>query len=93
MTAFEYGVKIASWKSDKFDPTISLKIEPTTAMMQAIFKDYNLRNIRIYVRILCKTLLGKKTQLGKVEIDADADMFKKIVESPTVSVTRSLELQ
>ncbi|KAK9739846.1 C2 domain [Popillia japonica] len=36
ITTFECGVRIASWKSDKFQPTISMKIEPSTATGKVI---------------------------------------------------------
>lgn len=93
MTAYEYDVLISSWKSDRFDPTISMKIEPTTATLQARFKDYNTHNIKIVVRIICKNVLGKKILLGKFEINSKSDVWRQIVESPDTAVTQMVDFE
>ncbi|XP_022909960.1 uncharacterized protein [Onthophagus taurus] len=92
ITAFEYGVRIASWKSDRFDPTISMKIEPTTATLRAIFQYYNLSNVKIVIRFICKNLLAKKIVLGKVELGQESEIFKEAVNTPSVAITKTLIL-
>ncbi|KAI4465367.1 c2 domain [Holotrichia oblita] len=92
ITTFEYGVRIASWKSDKFQPTISMKIEPSTATLQAIFKNYNLRNIQMTIRLISKNVLGKKTIIGKIDLDNGSDIFREAIDSPSNPITKSLEL-
>lgn len=88
MTAYEYDVLIATWKSDRFEPTISMKIEPKTATLQAVFRNYNVGNIRVVIRILCKNMLAKKILLGKYEVDGNSDIWKQIIASPNTPVTQ-----
>ncbi|GJQ70534.1 hypothetical protein Trydic_g22937 [Trypoxylus dichotomus] len=93
ITAFEYGVRVASWKSDRFPPTISMKIDPSTATLQILFRNYNLRNVKIVIRLISKSVLAKKVLIGKIEIDNDSDIFKEAIESPTNIIIKSLELE
>lgn len=93
MTAYEYDVLITTWKSDRFAPTISMKIEPKTATLQAVFRNYNVTNIKIVVRIMCKNMLGKKILLGRIEIDKESDIWKQIMFSPSTPVTQMVNFQ
>lgn len=90
MTAYEYDVLIASWKSTRFEPTISMKIEAKTATLQATFRSYNVDNIRVVIRLICKNMLAKKILLGKIEIDGKSDLWKQIVENPSTPVTQMI---
>ncbi|KRT86477.1 C2 domain containing protein [Oryctes borbonicus] len=93
ITAFEYGVRVGSWKSDRFQPTISMKIDPLTATLQVLFRNYNLRNIKIVIRLVSKNMIGKKILIGKIEIDNDSAIFKEAIDSPSNYIIKSLELE
>lgn len=93
MTAYEYDVLISSWKSDRFDATISMKIEPTTATLQANFKNYNVDNVKIIIRLICKNLLGKKILLGKINICNTSSIWKQITENPGTPVTQMYDFE
>lgn len=93
ITAYEYDVLIASWKSDRFEPTISMKIESKTATLQAVFRNYNVSNIKIVVRLMCKNMIAKKILLGKIEIDSQSDIWKQIISNPSTSATEMVNFR
>jgi hypothetical protein len=93
ITAFEHDDLIQKMKSDKFDPTISLKLEANTATLRANVNNYNLEQVKILVRLICKNLLGKKVLLGKIEIDRNSDLWKEIVRMPSVPVKRMVNFE
>jgi len=92
MTALQQDVLISKWRSDRFEPTISLKIEPETAVLQAFVKNSNLNDVKILIRLMCNNVLGKKTQLGEIAIDPATKIWKQIVGSPSTPVTRMINL-
>lgn len=59
------GDVIEKLKSDKFNPTISLRIEASTATLRVPVHHYNLQKMRILIRLLCKPLIGKKELLSR----------------------------
>lgn len=86
--AFESNDIIQKKKSDRFDPTISLKLETNTATLRANVNSFMLNHVKILVRLLNKNVLGKKTLLGKIEIDKDEPFWKEIVAKPGEPVTK-----
>ncbi|KAJ3654193.1 hypothetical protein Zmor_013398 [Zophobas morio] len=93
ITAFEHEDLIQKMKSDRFDPTISLKLEANTAALRARVNNYNLEQVKILVRLICKNILGKKVVLGKIEIDSNSDLWKEIVRTPSVPITRMINFE
>ena len=93
ITAFEHEDLIQKMKSDRFDPTISLKLEANTAALRARVNNYNLEQVKILVRLICKNMLGKKVVLGKIEIDSNSDLWKEIVRTPSVPITRMINFE
>jgi len=93
ITAFEHEDLIQKMKSDKFDPTISLKIEPNTATLRATVNNYNIEQVKILIRLISKNLLGKKVLLGKIEIDRNSDIWKEIVGRPSMPLTRMINFE
>lgn len=93
IAAFEYDVRIAKLKSVKFEPTISLRIDPTTATLQAIVNRHNLDRVKIVIKLMCRNLLAKKHVLGQIEIDNDCDIWKQAMETPCDTVTRMIDLE
>lgn len=79
-------------KSDKFDPTLSLKIEENTTL-RATINNYNLKNITILIRLMCKNLLGKKHLVGRIEMNSQSDIWEKIIKSPCVPITRIMNFE
>lgn len=93
ITAFEYDDLIQKMKSDKFEPTISLKIEPNTATLRATVNKYNIEQVKILIRLICKNLFGAKILLGKIEIDSKSDLWGEIVAAPLVPITRMINFE
>ncbi|RZC39994.1 uncharacterized protein BDFB_001876 [Asbolus verrucosus] len=93
ITAFEHDDLIQKMKSDKFDPTISLKLEANTATLRATVNNYNLEQVKILVRLICRNILGKKIVLGKIEIDSNSDLWKEIVKTPSIPITRMINFE
>lgn len=93
MTAFEYDVLIAKLKSDRFEPTISLKIEPKTATLFATVNRQNLDRVKIIIRLMCKNMLGKKHLLGRIELDRDHQLWREVMKSPCNPVTKMVDLE
>lgn len=79
-------------KSDKFDPTLSLKIEDNTTL-RATVNNYNLKNVTILIRLMCKNMLGKKHLLGKIQFNCRSDIWEKMIESPCVPITRIINFE
>lgn len=77
-------------KSDKFEPTISLKMEANTATLRANVNNFNIDEVKILIRLFCKNILGKKMLLGKIEIDNKSDIWKEIVGNSCVPITRMI---
>lgn len=86
--AFESNDIIQKKKSDRFDPTISLKLETNTATLRANVNSFMLNHVKILVRLLSKNVLGKKTLLGKIEIDKNEPFWKEIVAKPGEPITK-----
>lgn len=80
-------------KSDKFEPTISLKLEAPTATLRATVNNYNLEQVKILIRLMSKNMVGKKVLLGKIEIDRNSSLWKEIVSQPLVPITRMINLE
>ncbi|KAL1514110.1 hypothetical protein ABEB36_003426 [Hypothenemus hampei] len=86
--AFESDEVVQKKKSDKFDPTISLKLEANSATLRATINKFMLNYVKIVIRLMAKNLLGKKTLLGRIEIDKNEQFWKEIVASPGVPITK-----
>lgn len=84
---------IQKMKSDKFDPTISLKLEANTATLRATVNSYSLEHVKILIRLISKNILGKKVLLGKIEIDSKSNFWKEIVAQPLVPITKMINLE
>ncbi|KAG5893682.1 hypothetical protein JTB14_021978 [Gonioctena quinquepunctata] len=93
ITAFEYEDLIQKMKSDKFEPTISLKLEPSTSTLRATVNQYNIDQVKILIRLISKNIVGKKVLLGKIEIDRHSSFWKEIVASPAVPVTKMVSFE
>lgn len=93
ITAFEYEDLIQKMKSDKFEPTISLKLEANTATLRATVNKYNLEQVKILIRLMSRNIMGKKTLLGKIEIDRNSNFWKEIVASPSVAITKMVNFE
>lgn len=93
ITAFEYDDLIQKMKSDKFDPTISLKLEANTATLRANVNNYSLEEVKILIRLISKNILGKKVLLGKIEIDSKSSFWKEIVAQPLVPITKMINFE
>lgn len=93
ITAFEHEDLIQKMKCDKFDPTISLKLEASTANLRATVNNYNIEEVKILIRLISKNIVGKKVLLGKIEIDSKSSIWKEIVATPLVPVTRMMNFE
>ncbi|KAJ8918470.1 hypothetical protein NQ315_008167 [Exocentrus adspersus] len=93
ITAFEHEDLLQKMKSDKFDPTISLKLEANTATLRANVNNYNIEEVKILVRLISKNIVGKKVLLGKIEIDSKSGIWKEIVATPLVPITRMINFE
>ncbi|CAG9864735.1 unnamed protein product [Phyllotreta striolata] len=93
ITAFEDEDLVQKMKSDKFEPTISLKLEPSTSTLRATVNKRNLNQTKILIRLMARNLVGKKTLLGKIEIDRHSDFWKEIVASPSVNITKMVNFE
>lgn len=80
-------------KSDKFNPTISLKLEANTATLRANVNNYNLEQVKILIRLMSKNIMGKKVLLGKIEIDSKSSFWKEIVAQPQVPITKMINFE
>lgn len=80
-------------KSDKFEPTISLKLEAPASTLRATVNKYNLGQVKILIRLMSRTIVGKKTMLGKIEIDRHSSFWKEIVASPSVNITKMVNFE
>ncbi|CAG9768618.1 unnamed protein product [Ceutorhynchus assimilis] len=93
INAFESNDIIQKKKSDKFDPTISLKLEANTATLRATVNNYMLNQVKIVIRLMAKNLLGKKTLLGVIEINKNLPFWKEIVANPGTPVTKMVNFE
>lgn len=93
ITAYEFDILIAKLKSDRFDPTISLKIEPKTATLFATVNRENLDRVKVIIRLLCKNRLGKKHLLGNIELDSHHELWKEVMKSPCNPVTKLVDFE
>ncbi|CAH1105845.1 unnamed protein product [Psylliodes chrysocephalus] len=93
ITAFEDEDLIQKMKSDKFEPTISLKLEAPASTLRATVNKYNLGQVKILIRLMSRTIVGKKTMLGKIEIDRHSSFWKEIVASPSVNITKMVNFE
>ncbi|XP_023024428.1 uncharacterized protein [Leptinotarsa decemlineata] len=93
ITAFEYEDLIQKMKSDKFEPTISLKLEPSTSTLRATVNQYNIDQVKILIRLISKNIVGKKVELGKIEIDRHSSFWKDIVAAPATPVTKMVNFE
>ncbi|XP_066260150.1 uncharacterized protein [Euwallacea similis] len=91
--AFESSDVIQKKKSDRFDPTISLKLEANSATLRATINSFMLNHVKIVVRLMAKNILGKKTLLGIIEIDKNEPFWKEIVAHPGVPVTKMVNFE
>lgn len=87
---FENEDLLQKMKSDKFDPTISLKLEANTATLRANVNNYNLEQVKILIRLISRNIMGKKVLLGKIEIDSKSNYWKEIVAQPLVPITKMI---
>lgn len=92
IAAFEYDCRIAKLKSDKFQPTISLRIEPNTATLLARVNRDNLDKVEVVISLMCKNILGKKHKLGEIRIQEGCDIWKEAIEAPSNPVTKMIDL-
>ncbi|KAJ8977423.1 hypothetical protein NQ317_009676 [Molorchus minor] len=93
ITAFEHEDLIQKMKSDKFEPTISLKMETNTATLRATVNKYNIEEVKILIRLVSKNIVGKKVLLGKIEIDSKSSIWQEIVATPLVPVTKMINFE
>ncbi|CAH0556971.1 unnamed protein product [Brassicogethes aeneus] len=93
ITAFEREDLVQKMKSDKFEPTISLKLDESTSTLRATVTQYNLNYVKILVRLISRNMVGKKEVLGKIEIDKNSEVWKEIVSKPSEKITRMMNLQ
>lgn len=93
ITAFENEDLIQKMKSDRFEPTIALKLEANNATLRATVNNYNLDQVKILVRLICKNFIGKKVVVGKIEIDRHSELWKEIVGKPSVPITRMVNFE
>ncbi|KAJ8940982.1 hypothetical protein NQ318_011715 [Aromia moschata] len=87
ITAFEHEDMIQKMKSDKFEPTISLKLEANTATLRATVNKYNIEEVKILIRLMSKNIVGK------IEIDSKSSIWQEIVAMPLVPVTRMINFE
>lgn len=80
-------------KSDNFEPTISLKLDPSASTLRATVNKYNIEQVKILIRLISKNMLGKKVLLGKVEIDSNSSYWKEIVATPSVAITKMVNFE
>ncbi|XP_076271439.1 uncharacterized protein LOC143203190 isoform X2 [Rhynchophorus ferrugineus] len=88
ISAFESNDVIQKKKSDRFDPTISLRLQANTATLRATVNKYMLDQVKIVIRLLAKNFVGKKFVLGTIEIDKDDPFWKRSVAAPGVPETK-----
>nr|CAH7721654.1 unnamed protein product [Callosobruchus chinensis] len=88
ITAFEDEDLVQKMKSDKFDPTISLRLEATSSTLRATVNKYNMHQMKIVVRLMSRNLVGKKMLLGKIEINHKSSFWKEILSSPSTPITK-----
>ncbi|XP_050302912.1 uncharacterized protein LOC126740785 [Anthonomus grandis grandis] len=93
INAYESDDIIQKTKSDRFNPTISLKMEANSATLRATVNNYMLNKVKIVIRLLSRNILGKKTLLGKIEINRDEAFWKEIVATPGVPVTKMVNFE
>lgn len=92
ITVYDRDLVIGTWKSDRFEPTISMKIESKTATLRTTFRNSNTDNVKILIRLMCKNILAKKFLLGKIEINNSNDLWKRIADSPSDPLTEMVNL-
>lgn len=92
MNAFCKDELITKWKSGKFDPTISMKIESDTAILQTYFNCKVIDEVGILIRLLSKNVLGKKTLLGRIQINKRSSIWRQAVSSPSTAITETINL-
>ncbi|CAH2000043.1 unnamed protein product [Acanthoscelides obtectus] len=93
ITAFEDEDLVQKMKSDKFDPTISLRLEASSSTLRATVNKYNMQHMKIMVRLMSRNLVGKKTLLGKIEIDHKSAFWKEVVSSPSTPITKMVNFE
>lgn len=52
-----------------------------------------LNQVKIVIRLMAKNILGKKTLLGKIEINKNDSFWKEIVGSPGVPITKMVNFE
>lgn len=87
MKIYEHDVVVSKWRSDKFEPTISHKLEPTTATMIGTVQNCNLYAVRCEIRLMCKNKVGKKSELGQVVIKQNDGHWEQAFDLPSNPVT------
>ncbi|KAF5273573.1 hypothetical protein FQR65_LT04571 [Abscondita terminalis] len=92
MTSTRQDVLISKWKSDPFEPTISLKIEPQTAVLQTFVKNNDLLDVKMHIKLKCKNIVGKKTLLGAIVIDRNSKILTQVIKMPCTPITRMISL-
>lgn len=93
ITAYEFDDLIGKLKSDRFDPTISLKIEPKTATLFTTVNRQNLERVKVIIRLMCKNLLGKKHLLGKIELNSSHEFWKEVIKAPCNPITKTIDME
>ncbi|KAF5306626.1 hypothetical protein FQA39_LY08815 [Lamprigera yunnana] len=93
MVSTRQDVLIAKWKSDPFEPTISLKIEAQTAVLQTFVKNNDLEDVKIHLKLKCKNIVGKKTLLGEAVIDRNSKLWTQVIKTPCTPVTRMISFE
>lgn len=93
MTSTRQDVLISKWKSDPFEPTISLKIESQTAVLQTFVRNNDLNDVKIVIKLKCKNLVGKKTLLGEIVVDHKSKIWAQVIKLPCTPITRMINLE
>lgn len=74
-------------KSDRFQPTIGLKLEANTATLRATVNQDKLSEVKILIRLMSRNILGQKCCLGKIEIDSKSSLWREIVKHSSTPLT------
>lgn len=93
MSAFHEDELITKWKSGKFEPTISMKIEPKTAILQTFFNSKDVDDVGVLIRLMCRNVLGKKTLLGRIQVNKRSSIWREAVANPSTAVTEMISLE
>ena len=71
ITIFQRNILVNSWKSDMFQPSLSLRWDSNKSAVHAqLINENDLDNITVKVSIATKTKVGKKIVMGSLLMDS-----------------------